>query len=165
MKMLQRILNLVSRVIGGGLILGFLLTVPATAQQVRSTEPSWHLTLQAWSFHERGAVGVRDDTFGLGVMRRQNDWLAGAGGFRNSVGRWAGYGYVGYQYPFRRVRVGAIGGLTHNYNWNDRGIVPLAAAVVTVPVTPRLSVDLIGIPRIRDVSYGTVNVSFSWRFR
>ena len=63
------------------------------------------------------------------------------------------------------MRVGGIAGLTHNYNWNDRGVVPLAAAVVTVPVTTRLSVDLIGIPAISNVSYGALNLSFSWRFR
>jgi hypothetical protein len=146
----------------------FLLVVLGLAPgrlPAQPAPPSWHLTVQTYSFHEGNATGVRDATPGIGVMRRQSDWLSGAGVFRNSVGRWAGYGYVGYQYPFRRVRVGGIGGLTHNYNWNNRGIVPLAAAVVTVPVTDRWAVDLIGIPSIRDVSYAALNLSVTWQFR
>lgn len=149
----------------GGIVLMLLMFLAATPAPAQPADPTWHLSLQTYSLHEGNAEGVHDWTPGLGVMRRQRDWLAGAGVFRNSVGRWAGYGYVGYQYPFRRVRVGGIAGLTHNYNWNDRGIVPLAAAVVTVPVTPRWSVDLIGIPAIRDVSYGAVNLSLTWQFR
>jgi hypothetical protein len=49
--------------------------------------------------------------------------------------------------------------------WNDGGIVPLAAAVVTVPLTKTLAFDLVGIPRIKNATYATLNVSLSWQFR
>jgi hypothetical protein len=143
------------------LLLGaYIAVVPA----VSAAEPTWHLAIQAYSFHEH-ADGVRDETPGLGLMRRQGDWLLGSGVFRNSIGRWAGCAYVGWQKPVGRVRAGGIAGVTHHYRWNDGGIVPLAAAVVTVPVTSRWSLDLVGIPPISNVSYATLNISLSWQFR
>jgi hypothetical protein len=104
------------------------------------------------------------------VIRRQDNWLAGAGVFRNSIGRWAGYGYGGYQWPVVQLaagplRVGGIGGVTHHYYFNNGGPVPLAAAVITVPVTPTVAIDLVGIPRIKNATYATLNLSVSWRFR
>ena len=127
---------------------------------------SWHLAVQTYSWHEPGAdEGIRNWTPGIGLIRRQGDWLAGAGVFRNSIGRYAGFGYVGWQKPIGRFRAGGIAGLTHNYRWNDGGVVPLAAAVVTVPVARDWSVELIGIPPIRHVSYATLNFTLAWRFR
>lgn len=90
--------------------------------------------------------------------------------FRNSIGRWAGYGYGGWQYPLTEfahgpLRAGGIAGVTHNYFFNDGGPVPLAAAVVTVPLTRSVALDLVGIPRIKGATYATLNVSLSWRFK
>lgn len=127
--------------------------------------------MQTYSFHEStDEIALHNTTPGLGVIRRQANWLAGAGVFRNSLKRWAGYGYGGYQLPLidlqsGPVRLGAIGGITHEYLWNDGGIVPLGAIVLTVPVTQQLAIDLVGIPRIKHATYATLNVSFSWRFR
>lgn len=134
---------------------------------VSATEPTWHLTLQLYSLHENTSQDdLTNETPGIGVMRRtESHWLAGAGVFRNSIRRTAGYGYVGKQWPLGRVLAGGIAGVTHNYYVNDGGIVPLAAAVVTVPLNDRWSIDLIGIPRVRDYTYATVNLSVSWRFR
>jgi hypothetical protein len=55
--------------------------------------------------------------------------------------------------------------VTHHYFFNDRGLVPLAAAVVTVPITTTLALDLVGIPRIKNATYATLNLSLSWRFK
>ncbi|MBA4136781.1 MAG: hypothetical protein C0518_05640 [Opitutus sp.] len=132
-----------------------------------ATEPTWHLTMQLHSFHEHTTRdNLTNHTPGLGVMRRtETHWLAGAGIFRNSIGRTAGYGYVGKQWPLGRVLAGGIAGVTHHYKFNNGGIVPLGAAVVTVPLNERWSVELIGIPRVRDFTYNTLNISVSWRFR
>ena len=137
----------------------------------RGGEPTWYLNAQAYSFHEHTSeTDLHNTTPGVGVIRRHDHWLEGAGVFRNSIGRWAGYCYIGWQKPLWQlpggaVRAGAIGGLTHHYNYNDGGIVPLAAAVVTVPVTKTFAVDLVGIPRIENTTYATMNVSVSWQFR
>ena len=133
----------------------------------RAVEPSWWLNIQTYSFHEHTSeTDLHNTTPGLGVMRRQDNWLVGAGIFRNSIGRWAGYGYGGYQWPLGRiVRIGGIAGVTHHYEANDGGLVPLAAGVVTIPLHPRWSIDLIAIPRVRHYTYTTLNVSVSWRFK
>lgn len=137
----------------------------------RAADPTWHLNVQAYSFHEHTSeTYLHNTTPGAGVIRRHDHWLEGVGVFRNSIGRWAGYGYVGWQAPLGAlpagpVRVGGIGGVTHHYNFNQGGIVPLAAAVVTVPVTSSLAIDLVGIPRIKSATYATLNVSLSWRFK
>lgn len=146
-------------------LLGFasLVFLPLT---VSAAEPTWHLNVQAYSFHENTSeTDLHNTTPGLGLLRRQGNWMLGAGVFRNSIGRWAGYGYGGYQWPVWRVRVGGIAGITHNYEANDGGAVPLAAAVVTIPLSDRWSIDLVGIPRVDDYTYTTLNVSVSWRFR
>jgi len=133
--------------------------------------PTWHLNVQAYSFHEHTTeTYLHNTTPGVGLIRRQDNWLAGAGVFRNSIGRWAGYGYVGWQAPLWStragpVRLGGTGGVTHHYYFNDGGLVPLAAAVVTVPVTETIAIDLVGIPRIKNATYATLNLSLSWRFR
>lgn len=137
----------------------------------RGATPSWHATVQTYSFHEHTTeTELHNTTPGVGLIRRQENWLLGAGVFRNSIGRWAGYGYGGYQFPVAEMpagplRLGAIAGVTHHYLWNDGGIVPLGAAVLTLPVTRRLALDLVGIPRIRNATYATLNVSVSWQFR
>ncbi len=152
------------------LVLGLGSLVPLVAQGATSA-PTWHLNVQAYSFHEHTTQDyLWNTTPGVGLIRRQDNWLAGAGVFRNSIGRWAGYGYGGYQFPIAQfapgpLRVGGILGATHHYNFNDGGVVPLAAAVVTVPITPTLAVDLVGIPAIKNATYATLNLSLSWRFR
>jgi hypothetical protein len=113
---------------------------------------------------------MHNTTPGLGVIRRHGTWFEGAGIFRNSIGRWAGYGYIGWQRPFWPTpagpfRFGAIGGLTHHYHYNNGNIVPLVAAVMTIPVTRTVAINLIGIPRVGDAVYSTLNLSLSWRFR
>ncbi|HUR57181.1 MAG TPA: hypothetical protein VM029_05700 [Opitutaceae bacterium] len=144
-----------------------LIALPAS----RAADPTWHLNVQAYSFHEHTTQDyLYNTTPGVGLIRRQDNWLLGAGVFRNSIGRWAGYGYGGYQLPVvdtraGPVRVGGIAGVTHHYFFNDGGIVPLAAAVVTVPLTRTIAVDLVGIPRIKNATYATLNLSLSWQFR
>ena len=131
-----------------------------------AADPTWHLAVQTYSFHEHTSdIDLHNTTPGIGVLRRQDDWLLGAGIFRNSLGRWAGYGYGGYQWPIGPVRVGGIAGITHHYDANNGGIVPLAGALVTIPVSDRFEIDLIGIPRVTNYTYNTLNVSFAWRFR
>jgi hypothetical protein len=75
-----------------------------------------------------------------------------------------------YQFPVAQLaagplRAGGIAGVTHHYFFNDGGIVPLAAAVVTVPIGKSLALDLVGIPRIKNATYATLNLSLSWRFK
>jgi hypothetical protein len=77
---------------------------------------------------------------------------------------------VGWQYPFAATRIGplrggAIAGATHHYFWNDGGIVPLAAGVLTIPIMRSVTVDLVGIPRIKQATYATLNLSLSWQFK
>ncbi len=133
--------------------------------------PTWHLNVQAYSFHEHTTQDyLYNTTPGIGLIRRQGNWLLGAGVFRNSIGRWAGYGYGGYQWPLFKtragpIRVGGIGGVTHHYYFNEGGIVPLGAAVVSIPITRTLALDLVGIPRIKNATYATLNLSLSWQFR
>lgn len=141
------------------------------ASAAPAADATWHLNAQVYSFHEHTTeTDLHNTTPGLGLIRRQDNWLAGAGVFRNSIGRWAGYGYGGYQYPLLALpagplRAGAIAGITHHYLWNDGGIVPLGAAVITVPLARRLAIDLVGIPRIKNATYATLNVSLSWQFK
>ena len=137
------------------------LLVPA-----RADEAAWYLAVQTYSFHEHTSDQyLYNTTPGIGVLRRQDNWLLGAGVFRNSIGNWAGYGYGGYQWPLGPVRVGGVAGVTHRYNWNNGGIVPMAGAVVSVPLGKRFEIELIGIPRVSDYTYNTLNVTFSWRFK
>jgi hypothetical protein len=151
------------------LLLPLLFACSAVAG--RADPATWHLNLQTYSFHEHTSeTYLHNTTPGIGLIRRQNDWLAGAGVFRNSIGRWAGYGYGGWQYPFGNfaagpIRVGGIAGITHHYYFNNGGIVPLAAAVITLPVAKTLAIDLVAIPRIKDTTYATLNLSLSWQFR
>lgn len=132
-----------------------------------AADATWHLTAQVYSLHEHTTqADLTNDTPGLGIMRRSpENHLFGAGIFRNSIGRTAGYAYVGKQWRFRRVLAGGIAGVTHRYNFNNGGPVPLGAAVVTVPLTDSLALDLVGIPRIANYTYTTLNFSISWRFR
>lgn len=137
------------------------------ALPLSAAEPTWHLTAQVYSWHEHTTqADLTNDTPGIGVLRRSpENFLLGAGIFRNSLGRTAGYAYVGKQWPLRRVLVGGIAGVTHRYNFNRGGPVPLGAAVVTVPLTDSLALDLVGIPRLAHYTYATLNFSVSWRFR
>mgnify|MGYP002403050898 CR=1 FL=1 len=149
--------------------LWFLLggaSLPAFAQDPPAVA-SWHLVAQLYSLHEHTIrTDLTNNTPGLGIMRRTPDhWLLGGGVFRNSVGRTAGYVYVGKQWPFGRVYAGGITGATHRYNYNDGGIVPLGALSVTVPLNRDWSLELLGIPRIRDYTYTTLHFAVSWRFR
>ena len=138
-----------------------LLTV-----HVLAAEPTWHLTLQTYSLHEHTTqTRLTNTTPGLGLMYRTDDWFAGAGVFRNSVARTAGYAYLGKQWPLGWLQVGGIVGLTHHYNFNNGGLVPLAAAVASVPLAKRWAVDLVGIPRIGGYTYTTLNFSLRWQFR
>lgn len=144
-----------------------LLAALVSGLACSAAEPTWHLTMQLYSLHEHTKRDeLTNETPGLGVMRRtENLWLAGAGVFRNSIGRTAGYGYVGKQWRVGRVLAGAIAGATHHYRFNDGGLVPLGAVLATVPLNDRWSIDLIGIPRLRNYTYATVNFSVNWRFK
>lgn len=137
------------------------------ASVASAAEPSWHLSLQLYSLHEHTTQDdLTNHTPGLGLIRRTEDhWLAGGGIFRNSLGRTAGYGYLGKQWPVGAVLVGGIAGVTHRYNFNNGGIVPLGAAIVSVPLAERWSLDLAGIPRLKNYTYATLHASVSWRFR
>ncbi len=133
----------------------------------RAANATWHVTAQVYSLHEHTAQDdLTNDTPGLGVLRRSpQNYLLGAGIFRNSIGRTAGYAYIGRQWCLGRILAGGIAGATHHYRFNNGGIVPLGAAVVTLPLTDSLAIDLVGIPRIRSYTYATLNFSLSWRFR
>lgn len=126
---------------------------------------TWHLVAHAHSLHaDSNDPDITDRTPGIGLMRRtENHWLVGGGVFRNSIGRTSGYFIGGKQWELGPVRAGVIGGITHNYRGNGGGLVPMAAGLVTVPIGDRLAVELIAIPRVRDYSYATLNLSLSWR--
>jgi hypothetical protein len=146
------------------LLPALLLVAAATA---RATEATWHLSLQLRSLHEHTSeIELHDDTPGIGLMRvTSNNALAGIGIFRNSLGRNAGYAYLGKQWSLGKIRVGGIAGVTHHYNFNNGGIVPLGAAMVTVPVSDRWSIDILGIPRVNGYTYTTVHFALRWRMR
>src|SRR5690606_17940882 len=89
-------------------VLAVIGVAPAIA-----AEPTWHLSLQLHSFHwgvDEDRDDITNNTPGIGLLRRtENHWLAGAGVFRNSLGRTAGYGYGGKQWAVgRRVLAGGI---------------------------------------------------------
>jgi hypothetical protein len=130
-------------------------------------KPSWHLSVQLHSLHEHtDDLDLTDRTPGLGVMRvSPTHWLLGAGVFRNSVARVAGYGYIGKQWRLGRIYAGGIAGLTHNYNYNNGGIVPLGAVVISVPLADRWTLDLLGIPRVSNYTYTTVHFAVRWQFK
>ena len=152
-------------------LLAWCVTTAAPVAAATAPDPTWHLNVQAYSFHEHTSeTYLHNTTPGLGLIRRHEKWLEGAGVFRNSIGRWAGYGYIGWQAPLGKlpagpIRVGGIAGATQHYYFNDGGIVPLAAAVVTVPVAETFAIDFVGIPRIKNATYATLNLSLSWRFK
>ncbi|MSU47474.1 MAG: hypothetical protein EXS42_10290 [Lacunisphaera sp.] len=137
------------------------------AARLAAAEPTWHLSLQLYSLHEHtSAVDLTNNTPGLGIMRVTEDhWLAGAGIFRNSLARTAGYVYLGKQWPLGKVRAGVSAGLTHRYNYNNGGLVPLGGALVTIPLADRWALDLIGIPRIGNYTYTTLHFAVRWQFR
>ena len=132
-----------------------------------AAEPTWHLSLQLYSLHEHTTQNdLTNNTPGLGVMRvTENNWIAGAGIFRNSLARTAGYAYVGKEWPVGRVLVGGIAGVTHHYNFNDGGLVPLGGLLVTVPLADRWALDMIGIPRISGFTYNTLHFAVRWQFK
>jgi hypothetical protein len=138
------------------------------AGSTEETSPStWHLIAHLYSLHESTSdPDITNRTPGVGFMRRtETHWLAGGGVFRNSIGRTSGYAVMGKQWEFGPVRVGGIGGLTHNYKGNNGGVVPMAAGLVTVPLGDRLAFEFIAIPRVRDYTYATLNMSLSWRLK
>jgi hypothetical protein len=145
----------------------FLLLALCLAAAVTAAEPTWHLSLQLGSLHEHTTeTDLTNNTPGLGVMRvTENHWIAGAGIFRNSLARTAGYAYVGKEWPVGKVLVGGIAGVTHHYNFNDGGLVPLGGVLVTVPLTDRWALDLIGIPRISGYTYNTLHFAVRWQFK
>lgn len=146
------------------LLLVLLLAGPVWAAE--SSRPTWHLSLQLRSLHEyTDDIDLNDHTPGLGVMRvTPSHWLAGAGVFRNSVSRTAGYAYVGKEWRVWRIYAGGIAGLTHHYNYNNGGIVPLGAAMISVPLADRWSLDILGIPRIGNYTYTTFHFAVRWQF-
>ncbi len=157
-----------TQAIAGSVYLMRLLLLAALLVATGSAaEPTWHLSLQVRSLHEQTTeADLTDHTPGIGVIRvTEHHWLAGAGIFRNSLARTAGYAYVGKQWPLGKVQVGAIAGLSHNYNFNNGGIVPLGAALLTVPLADRWALDVLGIPRVNRYTYATLHFSVRWRFR
>ena len=143
-------------------LLTALLAISASA-----AEPTWHLSLQLYSLHEHtSAIDLTNNTPGIGVMRvTEDNWLAGAGIFRNSLARTAGYAYLGKEWAVGKVLVGGIAGVTHHYNFNNGGLVPLGGLLVTVPLTDGWDLDLIGIPRFGGYTYTTLHFALRWRFR
>jgi hypothetical protein len=141
------------------------LLFASTLGAAPAADRTWHLVLHVHSLHESTSdPDITDRTPGLGVMRRTSEhWLLGAGVFRNSIGRTSGYLVGGKQWELGPVRAGGLAGLTHNYRGNDGGLVPLAAGLVTVPIGDRLALEFIAIPRVRDYSYATLNLSLSRR--
>lgn len=144
-----------------------LLLALCLAATAAAAEPTWHLSLQLHSLHEHTSeTDLTNNTPGLGLMRvTENHWIAGAGIFRNSLARTAGYAYVGKEWPVGRILVGGIAGITHNYNFNDGGLVPLGGLLVTVPLADRWSLDLIGIPRLSGYTYNTLHFAVRWQFK
>ncbi len=145
----------------------FLLMILCLAAAATAAEPTWHLSLQLYSLHEHTTeTDLTNNTPGLGLMRvTENNWIAGAGIFRNSLARTAGYAYVGKEWPVGKVLVGGIAGVTHRYNFNNGGPVPLGAVLVTVPLADRWALDLIGIPRISGYTYNTLHFAVRWQFK
>jgi len=145
----------------------FLLLILCLVAAATAAEPTWHLSLQLGSLHEHTTeTDLTNNTPGLGLMRvTENNWIAGAGIFRNSLARTAGYAYLGKEWPVGKVLVGGIVGVTHHYNFNDGGLVPLGGVLVTVPLADRWALDLIGIPRISGYTYNTLHFAVRWQFK
>jgi hypothetical protein len=124
-----------------------LLLALSLAATAAAAEPTWHLSLQLHSLHEHTSeTDLTNNTPGLGLMRvTENHWIAGAGIFRNSLARTAG--------------------VTHNYNFNNGGLVPLGGLLVTVPLADRWALDLIGIPRLSGYTYNTLHFAVRWQFK
>ena len=146
------------------LLPALLLIAVATA---RASDATWHLSLQLRSLHEHTSeIELHDTTPGIGVIRETpGHWLTGAGVFRNSLARTAGYAYVGKQWPIGKIQAGAIAGVTHHYNFNHGGIVPLAAALVSVPMNDRWCIDIIGIPHVTGYTYATLHFAVRCKIR
>lgn len=82
----------------------------------------------AYHFEPQTSVDIP----GLGILCRQEDYLGGAGQYRNSIDRESTYAMVGAQ-PWRLagVRLGAFAGIVNGY---QRTIVPMAALAASAPV-------------------------------
>ena len=124
--------------------LAFLLATVAAA-----AEPTWHLSLQLYSLHEHTTqTDLTNNTPGIGIMRvTEDNWLAGAGVFRNSLARTAGYAYVGKEWAVNRPG-------RHRQQLDAALPISTTAALCRsrprwspAPLADRWALDLIGIPR------------------
>lgn len=131
--------------------------------------------------HHVAAPQYASFTPGVGVLCRDEAWLAGASLLRQSLERPALYAFAGYQ-PLRvgSVRVGAVVGVRtrpvfgviDNTNWTWRpetyegdDVAPIAAVAVSWRFNLQAEAHLQIIPRIPNVTPATFAGSVSWKWQ
>jgi hypothetical protein len=98
--------------------------------------------------------GYRSEIPGLGALCRKGDFLAGAGAYRNSLGKSTAYIAGGWQpLTYGSVRAGVIVGLATGYRPHP---VPMAAAFVSV-----WHVHFTLIPKVEGKTPATAGISFT----
>ena len=106
--------------------------------------------------------GFRSVVPGIGVLCRKNDLLLGAGRYFNSVGRPSNYLITGYQpWHIGSVRFGAVAGVDDGYPFRDGHVIPLAAAVMSIPLSWGDAHVLI-LPTVGKTSPLTFQLSFTF---
>lgn len=112
-------------------------------------------------------AGYHSVTPGIGVFCRENNLVLGTGIYANSektISRlYSKYAFVGYQpFTLNTVKIGGIIGVVNNYKQYNYGWGPLAAFVISTPV----SFGETHITYIPKTGYNptTIQLSFSVRF-
>lgn len=107
--------------------------------------------------------GFESMTPGLGVVcdTRIEDVRVAAGAFRNSIRKNSVYAGAAWQ-PLRLgpAHVGVFGGAITGYN---RGVMPMAAGIVSMYLTPRTQFHMIIIPTVKGLTPATLALSVKYR--
>lgn len=109
--------------------------------------------------------GFQPNVPGVGILCREDDFLGGAGRYKNSIGQMSNYLGVGYQ-PWRigEFRVGGVGGVTDGYRLNNGGFIPMAAGMISMPLSWG-EAHLIVIPMISGVTPLTFQFNFTVKYK
>lgn len=101
-------------------------------------------------------------TPGLGLIARQDQYLAGLGFYKNSIGNRTNYAFIGAQpVTIGKVRLGAIAGIADGYKSH---ITPLAAGIATISLGAS-NLNILVIPKVKGLTPTTVGLTISWKIK
>jgi hypothetical protein len=99
---------------------------------------------------------------GLAILCKEDNVLLSTGIYQNSIGKRSNY-IVGGQYlgSINKIRYGYIAGIVDGYAVNDGNAIPMAAAIVSIPLD-NMQIHLTFIPPVPH--YTPMLVQFSVSF-